>query len=107
MPERDHYLPGVPCWVDTSQPDPEGSLDFYGRLFGWEFENVMPAGTPGQYFMARVRGGEPRLSDEHDAWEWVPIAELANRELVPVVARFMVDYARRMGAQGGQPADAD
>ena len=22
MPERDRYIPGVPCWVDTSQPDP-------------------------------------------------------------------------------------
>ena len=58
MPERDHYLPGVPCWVDTSQPDPERSLDFYGGLFGWDLENVMPAEAPGKYFMARVRGGD-------------------------------------------------
>src|SRR5262249_55558958 len=35
MPERDGYIPGVPCWVDTSQPDPEAALDFYGGLFGW------------------------------------------------------------------------
>jgi predicted enzyme related to lactoylglutathione lyase len=58
MPERDHYIPGVPCWVDTSQPDPDASLDFYSGLFGWEFDDVMPADAPGRYFMARVRGGD-------------------------------------------------
>jgi predicted enzyme related to lactoylglutathione lyase len=29
MPERDGYLPGVPCWIDTSQPDPEAAVPFY------------------------------------------------------------------------------
>jgi predicted enzyme related to lactoylglutathione lyase len=58
MPERDHYIPGVPSWVDTSQPDPEASLDFYRGLFGWTLENVMPADAPGRYFMARIRGGD-------------------------------------------------
>src|SRR6478735_9064874 len=58
MPERDGYIPGVPCWIDTSQPDPESALQFYGGLFGWEFENVMPAGSDGQYFIGRIRGGD-------------------------------------------------
>jgi predicted enzyme related to lactoylglutathione lyase len=58
MPERDGYIPGVPCWVDTSQPDPQAVLDFYAGLFGWEFENAMPADAPAQYFIARLRGGE-------------------------------------------------
>jgi uncharacterized protein len=58
MPERDHYIPGVPCWVDTSQPEPAASLDFYRGLFGWELENAMPAEAPGVYFMARIRGGD-------------------------------------------------
>ena len=35
--------PGVPCWVDTSQPDPEAAVDFYSGLFGREFENVVPS----------------------------------------------------------------
>ena len=47
MPERDGYIPGVPCWIDTSQPDPEAAADFYRDLFGWELENVMPAGSRG------------------------------------------------------------
>jgi predicted enzyme related to lactoylglutathione lyase len=57
MPERDHYISGVPCWVDTSQPDPEGVLEFYSGVFGWHFENVMPPDTPGMYLMAQLRGG--------------------------------------------------
>ena len=58
MPERDGYIAGVPCWVDTSQPDPDAAAEFYGGLFGWEFEDAMPAGAPGRYLMARLRGGE-------------------------------------------------
>src|SRR4051812_5508068 len=56
--ERDGYLPGVPCWVDTTQPDPEAAVAFYGGLFGWEFEDVMPPGAPGRYFIGRLRGGD-------------------------------------------------
>jgi uncharacterized protein len=58
MPERDGYIPGVPCWVDTIQPDPEAAAEFYGGLFGWEIEDVMPPGTEGTYLMARIRGGD-------------------------------------------------
>ena len=58
MPERDGYLPGVPCWVDTGQPDPEAAVAFYGGLFGWEFTDATPAGSPGSYFIARLRGGD-------------------------------------------------
>jgi uncharacterized protein len=56
VPERDGYIPGVPCWIDTSQPDPEAAVDFYNALFGWEFEDVMPPGAPGKYFIGRIRG---------------------------------------------------
>jgi predicted enzyme related to lactoylglutathione lyase len=58
MPERDGYPPGVPCWIDTTQPDPEAAVDFYSGLFGWEFENVMPPGSDGKYLTARIRGGD-------------------------------------------------
>ena len=58
MPDRDGYIAGVPCWVDTSQPDPDAAAAFYGGLFGWDFEDAMPAGSPGKYLMARIRGGD-------------------------------------------------
>jgi predicted enzyme related to lactoylglutathione lyase len=58
MAERDGYIPGVPCWVDTNQPDPEAAVVFYRGLFGWEFEDVMPEGAPGHYSIGRIRGGD-------------------------------------------------
>ncbi len=58
MAERDGYIAGVPCWIDTAHPDPDAAVAFYGGLFGWEFEDVMPPGSEGKYFMARIRGGD-------------------------------------------------
>jgi predicted enzyme related to lactoylglutathione lyase len=58
MSNQDRYIPGVPCWVDTSQPDPEAAVTFYGELFGWEFEDATPPGAPGKYYIARIRGGD-------------------------------------------------
>ena len=28
MAELERYIPGVPCWVDLSSPDPEAALRF-------------------------------------------------------------------------------
>lgn len=57
MPERDEYIPGVPCWVDCQQADPGSVLPFYSGLFGWTFESVMPEGSDGgEYHMGRIRG---------------------------------------------------
>ena len=58
MPEQDRYIAGVPCWIDTSQPDPEAAVDFYSGLFGWEVEDMMPHGSEGRYFIGRLRGGD-------------------------------------------------
>jgi predicted enzyme related to lactoylglutathione lyase len=58
MPERDGYIPGVPCWVDTNQPDPAAAAQFYGGLFGWDLEDVMPPGSEAKYFIGRIRGGD-------------------------------------------------
>ncbi len=55
---RDGYVPGVPCWVDTSQPEPEAAVAFYGGLFEWDFEDVMLPGSAGAYFIARLRGAD-------------------------------------------------
>jgi uncharacterized protein len=63
MPERDGYIPGVPCWVDTNQPDPEAAVDFYGGLFGWEFEDVMPSGSEGNYFIAQHEATSSSIFD--------------------------------------------
>jgi uncharacterized protein len=56
MSEQDRYIPGVPCWIDTTQPDPAAAAEFYGGLFGWELEDSMPADSPGSYLIARLGG---------------------------------------------------
>jgi predicted enzyme related to lactoylglutathione lyase len=58
MSEQDRYIPGVPCWVDTTQPDPKSAAAFYGDLFGWQVEDVMPLESPRRYFIGRIRGGD-------------------------------------------------
>jgi len=58
MSQQDRYIPGVPCWVDTTQPDPEAAVAFYGGLFGWEFEDRAPSESPTRYFVAQLPGGE-------------------------------------------------
>jgi predicted enzyme related to lactoylglutathione lyase len=50
--ERQGFPPGVPCWVDTAQPDPEAAARFYGDLFGWEFQDRMAR----RYLVAQLGG---------------------------------------------------
>ena len=85
MPERDGYIPGVPCWVDTSQPDPEAAVDFYRGLFGWELENVMPPGSRGQVLhrpaprRRRRRGRiDPRAAPPAATWNTYVAVESAD-----------------------------
>jgi predicted enzyme related to lactoylglutathione lyase len=37
MTPRRSYPPGVPCWIDVEQGDPEATRHFYGRLMDWGF----------------------------------------------------------------------
>jgi uncharacterized protein len=73
--ERSEYPPGVPCWVDTAQPDPEAAVRFYGGLFGWDFEDRMPSDAEGNYFVARLHdrdvaavGSQPEGAPPTPAW---------------------------------------
>ncbi len=50
------YPAGVPCWIDTTQPDVDAAAAFYSGLFGWTFEDVMPPGAPGRYLIAKLDG---------------------------------------------------
>jgi uncharacterized protein len=56
MSERDGYMPGVPCWIETWQPDAAAAADFYSGLLGWEAERTTPEGAPAEYVMCRIRG---------------------------------------------------
>jgi uncharacterized protein len=108
MLERDGYLPGVPCWVDTSQPDPEAAVTFYGALFGWEFEDAMPAGSSPHYYIARLRGGDvaavgslPQGGPERAMWNtyvWVESADAAVAKVREAGGRVVTDPVDVMDA---------
>jgi predicted enzyme related to lactoylglutathione lyase len=101
MPERDGYLPGVPCWIDTSQPDPAAAVAFYGSLFGWDFEDVMPPDSPRRYFIARLRGGDvaaigstPEGGPTTAAWNtyvWVDSADETASKVLDGGGRVVAD----------------
>ncbi|MEQ1786688.1 MAG: VOC family protein [Acidimicrobiales bacterium] len=92
MSERDGYIPGVPCWVDTNQPDPAKAAEFYGGLFGWQLAESMPDGADGSYLTARIRGGEvgaisslPEGAPPVVAWNtyiWVDDADATAKRVV-------------------------
>lgn len=85
MSERDGFQPGVPCWVDTWQPDADAAVSFYTQLFGWEAEDTMPDGVDGQHYMCRLRGRDvaavasrPEGAPDVTAWTtyvWVDDAD--------------------------------
>src|SRR3954470_23148077 len=54
--ERAEYPAGVPCWIDTEQPDPAAAARFYAALFGWELESMLPPGSDDAYLVAGLRG---------------------------------------------------
>jgi uncharacterized protein len=54
--ENARYQAGVPCWVDTFQPDPDSAVSFYAELFGWEVENQTAIDSPRKYFVCKLRG---------------------------------------------------
>jgi predicted enzyme related to lactoylglutathione lyase len=54
MGEVDRYPHGTFCWVDLATTDVPGAKEFYGRLFGWEMEDL-PSGES-MYTMCRVDG---------------------------------------------------
>lgn len=90
MSERDGYIAGVPCWIDTNQPDPTAALPFYRGLFGWELEDGMPEGSGSHYFMGRIRGGDvaaissvPEGAPPMAMWNtyiWVDDADVAAKK---------------------------
>jgi uncharacterized protein len=84
MLDRDQYPAGVPCWVDTEQSDPRAAVAFYSGLFGWEFDDRMPADTEGHYFVGKLRGravaGVVPLAEEKSKPSWNTYISVASAD---------------------------
>jgi predicted enzyme related to lactoylglutathione lyase len=52
---HENHPAGVPCWVETMQPDPEATGAFYAALLGWELADSGDE-DPFAYVVARLRG---------------------------------------------------
>jgi uncharacterized protein len=57
MGTRTEHAPGTFSWVDLTTPDAAASKQFYGGLFGWEYEDTEMPGGGGIYSMCKVDGG--------------------------------------------------
>ena len=114
MLERKRYPAGVPCWVDTTHPEPKEAADFYGSLFGWDFEDRGHGGT--SYFVAMLRGREvaaigPKQPSLPDSASWlthiaVDDADAAARRIEEAGGRTLIAVDEIPGVgRGGWFAD--
>jgi uncharacterized protein len=55
MTVRTTYASGEPCWADLQTPDVAAAKDFYGRVFGWTYQDF-PTPDGRSYAQAFVRG---------------------------------------------------
>jgi predicted enzyme related to lactoylglutathione lyase len=112
MFDRDGYPAGVPCWVDSGQPDPDAAVAFYRDLFGWEFDDRTQPGSPQRYFVAQLDGrdvagigSQPDGAPTTPVWNtymWVESADEAAEKVKAAGGQvamepFDVPGAGRMG----------
>ncbi len=84
--------------MELSEPDPEAALDFYGGLFGWEFEKVMSSSSDGRYFISRAEAPGWSIFDTSRALRSGEVAAVRSiSEAAPPLAMwntyFWVDSA--------------
>jgi len=105
------YPHGVPCWVETEQPDVEAANKFYGGLFGWTFEDAMPPDAPARYAIATLDGRDvaaiagPGTGSASAAWNTyiaVNDADAATQHLVGLGATVL--SAPADAGEGGRAA---
>lgn len=85
------YPAGVPCWVDTTQPDVDAARRFYGGLFGWTFSDAIPPDAPGTYLIATLDGGDvaaigPADGERPAAWNTYVAVDDADATAASVAA---------------------
>src|SRR5687767_13536851 len=74
MLEREGFVHGVPCWIDSGRRNGDAAMEFYSKLFGWEFTNLAPPDMPGGYFAAKKDGklvgaiGVGEFNNEKPVW---------------------------------------
>jgi predicted enzyme related to lactoylglutathione lyase len=56
MGTREKYEPGTFSWAELATTDGDAAKAFYGKLFGWDYDEEEAPGGGGVYSMAKVEG---------------------------------------------------
>ncbi|MBD8078630.1 VOC family protein [Cellulosimicrobium arenosum] len=99
------YPHGVPCWVDTEQPDVDAALAFYGALFGWDFEDRLPPGAGGRYVVASLGGQDvAAIASGQGPPEWITYVAVDDVDSaargVPDLGGVVLDGPTTVGPPG-------
>jgi predicted enzyme related to lactoylglutathione lyase len=90
MSEPTGYLPGVPCWIDTWQPDARAAIRFYGELLGWKAAGGPVPGSRLEHYLCRLDGrdvaaiGSPVPEGAEPAWTtyvWVADVDVTAKRV--------------------------
>ena len=94
MPNVDFYPHGAPVWADLATPDQRGAKRFYTRLFGWEFEDLLPSGSDEAhvYTMYKLRGRFTGAATKSTPPSWQVYISVENADAT-------VTRARKAGAK--------
>ena len=98
MSQNDRYIPGVPCWVDTTQPDGEAAVAFYGGLFGWEARSPGSPEETGGYQLFTLRGKNVAVALNE--------LKFTRKAAAPLVAKLL-DSAIANAQQKNEGVDLD
>jgi predicted enzyme related to lactoylglutathione lyase len=78
MGEVERYPNGTFCWIDVGTNDAPAAKEFYGGLFGWEFEDL-PTSEQGTYTICRLKGkAVSGLYDQADEPVWSSYLSVAD-----------------------------
>ena len=100
MPLRETAPLGAPCWIDLYTSDPDKSVDFYRRLFGWTAESAGP--DYGGYINFSKDGRQVAGCMKNDGTEGIP--DVWSVYLTTDNAEATVAAAVAKGAQVMVPA---
>jgi predicted enzyme related to lactoylglutathione lyase len=110
MLERDGFIHGVPCWIDSGRRNGDKAVEFYGKLFGWEFTDVAPPGS-GNYFLAKKDGklvgaiGAGEYNNENPVWNtYVQVDDVDTAAKVVVEAGGKVTMEPMDAGEAGRMA---
>ncbi|PRW64050.1 VOC family protein [Actinopolyspora mortivallis] len=93
---------GSPCWIDLGAPDVRAAVEFYGTVFGWEFEELDEDGEYGVFRIdgRRVAGIGP-LTEENARSAWMIYFSTTDADAAARTVRELGGTVRR------EPFDVD